>query len=456
MNNSKIDTDFSKLSPSAWKQMIQFQLEGGDYAKQMIFHSLEGIDIKPFYTEEDVKNPINFPKTNWSIEEQIAVYDDEKASKIACEAIEFGAESIHFINLNPSTDFKVLIKGIDLNKIKVRISLQQLSEELISRIESNDLRSVIFCIDPISKLYATANWYKNQKSDFELLLSFLSLSEKGFSIHLEVDNYTIAEAGANSAYQLSLVMGHLAEYLLFLETKDKLSLIKFIHINIGVGSNYFFEIAKARALRILIPSLLNEFDLKTDFTISSHTISRYYTAYNSVQNLVRSSSSLLSSILSTADNISGLNHDSLINFPNSNSSRLIRNQLLLLKHETGLNNYQDAANGSYYINYLTDQLAQKALLGFKQLENNAGMITQLKKGSIQKEIKSQHLKEFSLYNENKEILIGANAYKEKKERLKKVAQRKPFMKRKSRKTLIIPILKRRVAEAWEEKRWNNE
>lgn len=456
MNKSGINIDFPKLNPSAWKQMIQFQLDGMDYTQQMIYHSLEGVDIKPFYTIEDVKQPIELPKNEWSIDENILVYEDLKASEMAQEAIEFGAKSIHFTVLNPQSNFNVLLKDINFNSIQVRISLQQLSEELIQRIETSEQKEVVFCIDPISKFFTTGNWYRNQKNDFELLSQFLRLIKKGFKTSLEINNYGIAESGAHSVEQLTLCLGHLAEYLHYFESTKELDLIEGISFNLGVGSNYFFEIAKTRALRLLIPSLLDEFNIAVDFEISSQTLSRYYTAYNCVQNLVRSSTSLLSSVLSSADKVAGLAHDNLVYFPNSPSNRLIRNQLLILKHEAGLDQHQDAANHSYYINYLTEQLAQKALQAFKLLEKNKGIIVQLKNGNIQKEIKNQHFKELKLYQDNKEILIGTNAYKDKREQLKKVAQKKPFLKKKARKTLIIPLISRRIASEWEEKRWNNE
>lgn len=457
MSKLEIDNRFSKLTPSAWKQMIQFQLEGEDYAQQMIFHSLEGIDIKPFYTEEDLKQSIDFPKSDWSIEESIAVYQDLEANKLALEAIDLGAESIHFKVFTPYCNFNLLVEGIDLNTIKVHLSLQQLSEELIDRIESSKLKQIVFSIDPLSKFYVTGNWYLNQKkSDLKLLTTFLELTEQGFQPSLELDNYSVAESGANNVYQIAFVLAHLAEYLHYFESENKLHLLKRVTIKLGVGTHFFFEIAKVRALRLLIPSLLEAFDVEVSYELSAKTSSRYYTAYNSVQNLVRSSNSLLSSVLSTADTISGIAHDSLIRNSNKSSNRLIRNQLLLLKNEAGLYEHQDAANGSYYINYLTEQFSQKALGIFKLIEKNQGLLFNLKNGRIQKEIEKQHLKELELYKANKEVLIGATVFKDKKERLKKVAERKPFLVKKSRKTTIIPIVKRRIASYWEEKRWNHE
>jgi len=456
MSNTRSDIDFQKLSPSAWKQLIQFQLDGQDYAKSMIYHSLEGIDVKPFYTKEDVKQSIDFPNSTWKIDETIMVYDHVKASQMAKEAIEFGAVSIHFILLNPNTNFNELLAGIDLIAVEVKISLQQLTEVLINQIAQSELHEVIFCIDPISKFFVTGNWYTNQKVDFELLSKLLHLSEKGYRVHLEINNYPIAQAGAHSIYQLALCLAHTAEYLHYFESVNQLQLLNTIYIRMGVGTNYFFEIAKIRALRLLVPSLTNAFNLKLDFDISCQTHSRYYTAYNSVQNLVRSSTSLLAAVLSSADRISGLAHDHLIYHSTSASRRLIRDQLLILKHEAGLVKHQHAANGSYYINYLTDQMAQKALQSFKLIEKNKGIIDQLRRTVIQKEIKNQHLKELTLFQKKEELLIGMNAYEDKKERLKKVAQRKPFSKKNSRKTLIVPITARRIAESWEEKRWNNE
>src|SRR5690606_3781791 len=105
---------------------------------------------------------------------------------------------------------------------------------------------------------------------------------------------------------------------------------------------------------------------------------------------------------------------------------------------------------------LTEQLAEKALVLFKDIEVNGGFITQLIEGTIQRKIKESADKEQELFDSGKEVLLGTNKYPNKNDRMKDDLELYPFVKQNPRKTLITPIIERRLAEKLEQERLENE
>jgi methylmalonyl-CoA mutase len=137
---------------------------------------------------------------------------------------------------------------------------------------------------------------------------------------------------------------------------------------------------------------------------------------------------------------------------NEFGDRISRNQLLVLKHESYFDKVDNPADGAYFIENLTQQLAEKALELFKDIEQNGGLITQFIQGTIQRKISESAEKEQKLFDEGKEILLGTNKYPNKEDRMKHDLELFPFVKQNPRKTLITPIIEKRLAEKMEQER----
>ena len=114
------------------------------------------------------------------------------------------------------------------------------------------------------------------------------------------------------------------------------------------------------------------------------------------------------------------------------------------------------SNVGYYIETLTNQLSEKALILFKEIEANGGFLKQLNEGVIKKKIQESANKEQELFDAGKEILLGTNKYPNKKDRMKEELELFPFVKIKPRKTLITPIIEKRLAEKLEQERLKEE
>jgi len=129
---------------------------------------------------------------------------------------------------------------------------------------------------------------------------------------------------------------------------------------------------------------------------------------------------------------------------------------LILKNEGYFDSVNNPTDGAYYIETITQQLAEKALDLFKEIEANGGFVTQLIEGKIQKRISESAQKEQDLFDSGKEILLGTNKYPNKNDRMKNDLELYPFVKQNPRRTLIIPIVEKRLAEKIEQERLKEE
>ena len=226
--------------------------------------------------------------------------------------------------------------------------------------------------------------------------------------------------------------------------------------NLAVGSNYFFEIAKIRALRKLYAALASEFGVSETCHIIVRPSKRNKTIYDYNVNMLRTTTECMSAILGGADTICNIPYDALYQKSNEFGERISRNQLLILKNESSFETASNPADGTYYIENLTLELAEKALQLFKDIEANGGFLKQLKEGIIQRKIKESADKEQQLFKEGTLVLLGTNKHLNTDDLMKDDLELYPFVKTNVRKTLITPIIEKRLAEKVEQTRINNE
>ncbi|MFK7032695.1 methylmalonyl-CoA mutase subunit beta [Flavobacterium oreochromis] len=439
----KLFNDFNPVTSKQWKQQIQYELKGADYNEVLVWESPEGIKVKPFYHTDETSIPleVSSKKNSFKIVQNIFVHDLEKSINRTHETLSRGAESIRFTLENESLDIEKLLITIP-QEVQVYIKPHFLSSNFIKKIQT--LRpSSILEIDPIGQLVKDGNWFINLDNDF------LVLNQTKTSISINAEIYQ--NAGANITQQLAYTLAHCNEYFNRLN-----NLTTTITINVAVGSNYFFEIAKIRALRLLFNTLAKEYNYNLDCHIITTPTKRNKTLYDYNVNMLRTTTECMSAILGGTDAVANLAYDAIYHKDNEFGDRIARNQLLVLKHESYFDKVNNPADGSYYIEELTLQLAEKALTLFKDIENGGGFITQLIEGTIQRKIKESAEKEQELFDNGKEVLLGTNKYPNKNDRMKNDLELYPFVKQNPRKTLIIPIIEKRLAEKSEQERLTNE
>ena len=445
----KLFNEFEHISSKQWKQQIQYELKGADYNETLIWESLEGIKVKPFYHNDEFekKYTSNSTSNNFQILQNIFVHDVLKSNKRALEVLNRGAESIRFTIENETISVEELMQNLPLEKVSYFFYLPFLSIDFVKKINdfaTKNKANFIIQLDPIGQLCKDGNWFENLDKDFEKLNKIASSSNISF---LNISSGIFQNAGANMIQQLAYTLAQVNEYFNRISTINQL-----ITIEVSIGTNHFFEIAKLRALRLLFNTLATEYNHNVECNIIATPTRRNKTIYDYNVNMLRTTTECMSAILGNADYVANLPYDSLYHKDNEFGDRIARNQLLVLKHESYFDKVQNPADGAYYIETLTQQLAEKALELFKDIEANGGLITQLIEGTIQRKISENATKEQELFDNGKEILLGTNKYPNKNDRMKDDLELYPFVKQNPRKTLIVPIIEKRLAEKLEQER----
>ena len=452
MADKKLFSDFEAVSAKQWKQQIQHDLKGADYNETLVWESPEGIKVKPFYNSEDVAEiQKTTSNSGFKILQDIYVFDVAKSNLRAIETLSRGAESIRFTIENETISIDELMQNLLLENTNYFFKTKFLSVDFAEKVSVFNLKnkvSIELQIDPIHQLVKNGNWSENLESDFEKLNQISNKSNTSF---LKIDATIYQNAGANMVQQLAYTLAHANEYF------NRISEInKPITIEISVGTNYFFEIAKLRALRLLFNTLATEYSHQLDCKITVVPTKRNKTIYDYNTNMLRTTTECMSAILGGTDFISNLSYDAIYHKDNEFGDRISRNQLLILKNESYFDKVTNPADGTYYVESLTNQLAEKALVLFKEIEVNGGFISQLIEGNIQKKIAESHKKEQELFDSGKEILLGTNKHPNKNDRMKNDLELYPFVKFNSQKTAIIPIIEKRLAEKMEQERLKTE
>ena len=453
--NKPLFSDFETISSKQWKQQIQYELKGADYNETLVWESPEGIKVKPFYHHDEVEESnynfaINSPKETFKILQNIFVHDVKKSNERAINTLNRGAESIRFTIENETISIESLMQNLPLEKTTYYFYLPFLSIDFVSKLNdfaAKNQAKFIIQIDPIGQLCKDGNWFENLENDFEKLNTFSKVQIPTININAGI----YQNAGANIVQQLAYTLAHANEYF------NRIPLINQpITIEVSVGTNYFFEIAKLRALRLLFSTLAKEYNHNFDCHIIATPTKRNKTIYDYNVNMLRTTTECMSAILGGANAIANLPYDALYHKDNEFGDRIARNQLLVLKHESYFDKVSNPADGAYYIENLTQQLAEKALELFKDIEKNGGLITQLIDGTIQRKISESAAKEQDLFDSGKEVLLGTNKYPNKNDRMKDDLELYPFVKQNPRKTLIVPIIEKRLAEKLEQERLASE
>ena len=462
MSKEVLFEEFDAFSAKAWKQQIQFELKGADYNKNLIWESPERISVKPFYHADDFvgKNIAEIvPVKKWQIGQNIYAGNARKANEKALDILNRGADCLIFTI--PSRDIKIadLLQNIDLAKSPIYFEMQFMSFDYIKQIRdyvAHKNANIYLNIDIIGNLALTGNWFQNMDKDYEILTQILEsgLTYNGINT-LSIDVSLYQNAGANRVQQLAYAIAHANEYL-YLMRNNGIKPPQEITFKVVVDSNYFFEIAKLRALRLLWKTLIMKYGIDTDCHIVCTPTSRNKTLYDHHVNMLRATTECMSAILGGANTVCNLTYDGVFHKDNEFSERIARNQLLIIKEESHFQKVNNPCDGSYYIESLTEQIADKALKLFKTIEAGGGFLKQMKAHNIQKKIRESAQKEQNQFNKNEKVLVGSNKYLNDLDRMKGDIKLYPFVKTKPRKTLLEPIVSKRLAEDLEKKRLQHE
>lgn len=399
--------EFSASSAADWKQRLSKDLKGITF-EDLCLTDRNGITIQPFYTDEGATRESIFTHKDWAICASVKDTDAKIANKKALNELQNGASGLCF-EINGVLDLKVLLKEIQLPYIytqfkissDIKTFLAQFNQYLAAQNLSIADLDCSLVYDPIAKYIAGKEWEKNQSK-----IDFLEIFQETKCISIDASHYQ--NAGANSSYQLACTLAQLNEYLHWLDISGNIAAIQKVNISLTTGTDFFEEIAKLRALQIILSNLWEPYSIKPNIHLHIETSNSYRSAFDSYSNLLRDTLAGMAAVLGGCHSLLIHAFDQSIQEASEFSSRMSRNQQLIFKEESYLSQIADASAGSFYIEKLTEQIADKAWGYFKEIEADGGLIASF--NEIKTSIEMQAAQWIQEYREGKRVLIGVNKY----------------------------------------------
>ena len=439
--NEKLFSEFQAPTTQEWMDKIQVDLKGADFQKRMVWRTNEGFDVMPFYRRENLAElkavnslPGEFPfvrgnkKDNniWYVRQEIKADCPKAANEKALDILNKGVDSIGFkiAGKNVSKEFiATLLNGIlpqcvELNFNTCQRHSVELAEILVAYFKENgyplaELKGSIN-FDPISKILCKGSDRSSLIAEGKALIEALA-ELPGYKC-INVNSVALNNAGAYIYQELGYALAWGAEYLNALteaevEATEAAKRIKF---NMGVSDNYFMEIAKFRAARMLWAQIVKQYEPKCDCACQMHVcaITSEYnqTIFDSYVNLLRSQTEAMSAAIANVDSIIVTPFDKPYEVPTDFAERIARNQQLLLKEEAHFDKLVDVAGGSYTIEHLTDAIAKEGWKLFLAVENAGGFLAEVLNGNIQKAVNASNDKRHADAAKRKEFILGTNQF----------------------------------------------
>ncbi len=479
--HSKLFSEFPTTSTQEWEENIFTDLKGADYDKKLIWRSLEGISIRPYYRSEDIKdlgflnsNPGEIPyvrgnnssNNNWFIRQDIDVINFENANKKALEIISKGVTSIGFI-IDKSLEITkkeiiVLLAGIDMQKLEINFSSAK--NDVLFKILSETYPKANFSIDiaPLRNLNINGTFCVSPEKVFDVVHGII-LKKNDLPNYklISVRADTIHNAGSTIVQELAFGLSMGAEFLVQLTNRglaidDIAPTMKFCF---ATGSNYFMEIAKLRAARLLWSKIVESFGLKNTENAKMHihsTTSNWNkTIYDPAVNMLRTTTEAMSAILGGTNSLTVEAFNKSFEEPTAFSERIARNQQLLLKEESYLDKVIDPAAGSYYIENLTSKIANEAWKLFLEVDEKGGYIQAFANEFIQDEISKVAEERDRRIATRRDIILGTNQYPNFNESIDSMAisNHADANKETDENLIAKPIVPYRGAQAFEQLRF---
>lgn len=424
MKHSNLFNDFDPISKEDWRAKIEKDLKGKPYG-DLCSNNAVGIPIEPIYHTEDT---IDVPSAargskainnDWVITETINLTG--QGSEDNKNILHLLNKGLNGITLKGNPDLNTL-QEIELEYITTGFidydSPVDVAHLLLEKVgTASNTYSIHLNYDPIGQAALNGGWNTDKHSDLALGKTVVQqLSSFKNARTFAVNAHTYHNCGGNAVSELAFALAHAHEYLCYLMEQgysidDASAQIK---INLASGADYFLELAKFRAIRLLWSKMIEAYQpqhgCSTSLLVQGYTSQFTSTVYDAHNNMLRATTQSMSAVLGGCDVLEVLPYDTAWSEGNHFSHRIARNIQLLLKEESYLDKVIDPAGGSYYIEYLTQELAKMAWAKFQKIEHKGGFIGLMDSGNLHRELSEDAHKQIKSFNQGETKVLGVNLY----------------------------------------------
>lgn len=437
----KLFGEFQIPTTQEWLDKIEVDLKGADFQKRLVWRTPEGFAVQPFYRKENVEQlatpnalPGEFPfvrgnkkdDNTWYIRQEIDAEDAVEANKKALDILNKGIDSLSFNvpkeKVSPEY-IERLLDGIYCDIVEVNFSTckrksVELAQILVDYFEKKgyNKEKVVGSLDwdPLEKVMNGKEHAEMIMQNFAPVITNILKDYPNFRF-VTVNSASLMNKGAYITQELGYALAWGNEYMQQLTSMGiapelVASKMKF---NMGISENYFMEIAKFRAARLLWAQIVKQYGAQNEacqMCINATTTEYNMTIFDAHVNLLRSQTETMSAALGGVHSIVVTPFDAAYETPDDFSERIARNQQLLLKEECHFNTVVDPGAGSYYIEELTTSIAQEAWKIFLKVEDEGGFLAAIKAGTVQADIDATNEKRHTLAAQRREFILGTNQF----------------------------------------------
>ena len=440
----KLFTEFPPVSTEQWDAVIIKDLKGADYEKKLVWKTHEGFPVRPYYRAEnlsDIKSlgemPGQFPyvrgtkdNNKWLTRQEIRLDEGlEKANAEALDILNKGVDSLGFVLADKKDlsveEMETLLKGICIPAVEINFcrccpkrSAATLASflEVVRRqgLKPEDVRAS-FDFSPLHRLTVKGHFCEEKAYGF-LADAVKAVADFPNIRVVNVHAYDFNNAGSSLVQELAFGVAIGNEYIARLTELgiDAAEAARRIKFTFGVSSNYFMEIAKFRAARVIWANIVKAWgvDCECALKMRVHAVTSRWnqTVYDAYVNMLRGTTETMSAAIAGVDSIEVVPFDDAFRAPGEFSNRIARNLQSVLKEESHFNSIVDPAAGSYYIEELTQSIIDASWKLFKTVEEKGGYTEAFKAGFVQEQVKAVSDKKDKLLAQRRETLLGTNQF----------------------------------------------
>ena len=438
----KLFTEFPPVPTEKWEEVITADLKGADYERKLVWRTGEGFNVRPYYRAENLEGirflgsqAGEFPfvrgtrtHNRWRVHQTIEVQFPKKANAEALQLLNSGVDSLGFCIAKEgfmAGDIDQLLAGIEIPAVEITfcgMKTANMADLVIAKLEREGIAAdahVAFVIDPLVKGLSQKGDFCSPDGEkcFAKLASLIERTREYKHIRIvTVSAGIFSNAGSTIVEELAFALSAGNDYLARLTDAgiDADTAARKLRFSFSVTSNYFMEIAKFRAARMLWANIVKEYNPAKNCACKMHIHARTadwnQTVYDPYVNMLRGTTEAMSATIAGVHSLEVTPFDAAFEDPTEFSKRIARNVELLLKNESHFDQVVDPAGGSYYIENLTQSIAAEAWKLFLELEEKGGYTAAYKAGFIKERIAASAAAKDKAIATRRQTLLGANQY----------------------------------------------
>ena len=439
----KLFTEFPPVPTEKWEEVITADLKGADYERKLVWKTGEGFNVRPYYRAENLEGikflgsqAGEFPyvrgthaHNRWRVHQTVSVVCPKEANAEALKILNAGVDSLGFCIASAdfsAADLDMLLKDICIPAVEITFcgeKMANVAELVLAKVEKEGIAKedvrIAFCIDPLVKGLSSKGDFcsPNGEKCIARIVELIHKTKEYKHVRIvTVAGQTFGNSGSTIVEELAFTLSAGHDYLVRLTDAglDVDAAARKLRFSFSVSSNYFMEIAKFRAARMLWANIVKGYgpakNCACKMQIHAETSRWNQTVYDPYVNMLRGTTEAMSATIAGVHSLEVMPFDASFENPTEFSKRIARNVELLLKNESHFDQVVDPAGGSYYVENLTQSIAAEAWKLFLELEEKGGYVAAFESGYVVERVDASAAAKDKSVAQRRITLLGANQY----------------------------------------------